>query len=110
MSTTPIALTAAGFDDELTSAGTQPFLVDFWVTGCGPCKALAPMLEEFAAEQAGRLRVGMVQLDNAPELAGRYEVMALPTLIVFVGGVEKKRLTGSLIKAEIFAELEEILT
>jgi thioredoxin 1 len=107
MSATSIALTVADFDAELTGAGTQPFLVDFWATGCGPCKALAPVLEEVAAEWAGRLRVGMVQLDNAPELAGRFEVMALPTLIVFVGGVEMKRLTGALTKAELLAELEE---
>ncbi|GAA1613549.1 hypothetical protein GCM10009733_007060 [Nonomuraea maheshkhaliensis] len=107
MDTTPLALTVAGFDAELSGAGTQPFLVDFWASGCGPCKALAPVLEGVAAEQAGRLRVGMVQLDHAPELAGRFEVMALPTLIVFVGGVERKRLTRALTKAELLAELEE---
>jgi thioredoxin 1 len=105
MSATSIALTVADFDGELMSAGT-PFLVDFGASGCGPCKALAPVLEEVAAEQAGRLRVGMVQLDHAPELAGRFEIMALPTLIVFIGGVEKKRLTGSLTKTELLAELE----
>ncbi|MGI5286489.1 thioredoxin family protein [Nonomuraea polychroma] len=110
MSTTPITLTAADFDGELAGAGTQPFLVDFWVQGCGPCKALAPVLEAVAAEQAGRLRVGMVQLEHAPELAGRYEVIALPTLILFVGGLEKKRLTGALAEAELLAELEEFLT
>ncbi|GAA2700827.1 thioredoxin family protein [Nonomuraea recticatena] len=107
MSATSIALTVADFDGELMSAGTRPFLVDLWASGCGPCKALAPVLEEVAAEQAGRLRVGMVQLDHAPELAGRFEIMALPTLIVFIGGVEKKRLTGSLTKTELLAELEE---
>lgn len=107
MSTTPITLTAAGFDEELTSAGSQPFLVDFWANGCGPCKALAPVLEEVAAEQAGRLRVGMVQLDHAPDLSRRFEVMALPTLIVFVSGMERKRLTGPLTKTELLAELEE---
>ncbi|WP_206061157.1 thioredoxin family protein [Nonomuraea basaltis] len=57
------------FDDDLAGAGTQPFLVDFRVQGCGPCKALAPVLEEVAAEQADRLKVGTVQLENAPELA-----------------------------------------
>ncbi|MGW3347123.1 thioredoxin family protein [Nonomuraea rubra] len=100
-------MTAAGFDAELTGAGTQPFLVEFWASGCGPCKAMAPVLEEIAAEQAGRLRMGMVQLDHAPETAGRFEVMTLPTLIVFVGGVEKKRLTGALTKAQLLTELEE---
>ncbi len=84
--------------------------MDFWSPGCGPCKALAPVLEEIAAEQAGRLRVGTVQLDHAPEIARTYEVMALPTLIVFVGGVEKKRLTGALAKAELLAEIEEFIT
>lgn len=110
MRATPIALTMDNFDDDLVGAGTQPFLVDFWVQGCGPCKALAPVLEEVAAEQADRLKVGTVQLEHAPELAGRYEIMALPTLIIFVGGLEKKRLTGALTKAELLAELEEFLT
>ncbi|MDP4510526.1 thioredoxin family protein [Nonomuraea turcica] len=109
MTTAPLALTTATFEDALAGAGTQPFLADFWVQGCGPCKALAPVLAEAAAEQADRLTVGMVQLEHAPELAARYEIMALPTLIVFVGGLEKTRLTGASTKAELLAELEEFL-
>ena len=104
----PITLTDASFDEEIGSADTA-IIVDFWAEWCGPCKTIAPVLDEIAEEQAGKLRVGKVNVDDSPEVARRFEVMSIPTLIVFKDGQPKKRLVGAKGKGQLLEELAEFL-
>ncbi|MBW3643928.1 MAG: thioredoxin [Actinobacteria bacterium] len=104
----PITLTDASFDEEIGSADTA-IVVDFWAEWCGPCKAIAPVLDEIAEEHAGKLRVGKVNVDDSPDVARRFEVMSIPTLIVFKDGQAKKRLVGAKGKSQLMSELSEFL-
>ncbi|REF00504.1 thioredoxin family protein [Thermomonospora umbrina] len=88
-----ITLTEADFDTHLADT-SLPILIDFWAEGCGPCKALEPVLQDLAGRAQGRLRVGSVRLDDNPALAARFEIMTLPTLIVFINGEPAERLTA----------------
>ncbi len=101
-------LTDATFDEEIGSA-SQPVLVDFWAEWCGPCKMIAPILEEIADEQAGSLNVAKVNVDDAPSLAQRFGVMSIPTLILFDAGEPAKRLVGAKGKPQLLEELAEFI-
>ena len=101
-------LTDATFDEEV-GASELPLLVDFWAEWCGPCRMVAPVLEQIAAENAGRIRVAKVDVDDAPGVARRYEIMSIPTLMVFKDGVAKKRLVGAKGKSQLLTELAEFL-
>jgi thioredoxin 1 len=90
---------------EFTQSADLPALVEFTAQWCGPCTMLAPILEQLAAEQQGRLLVAHIDVDENPETTRRYEVMSMPTLIVFVDGVEAKRLVGARGKAHLLQEL-----
>jgi thioredoxin 1 len=103
-----VTLTDTDLDRAVSAA--QPILVDFCATGCRPCEALAPILDELAGEHAGKLRIGKVRLDRAPALAARFELTAVPTLIVFSAGEEKKRITGVEGKRQLLRALEEFLS
>ena len=104
----PITLTDASFDEEIGSADTA-IVVDFWAEWCGPCKTIAPVLDEIAEENAGKLRVAKVNVDDSPDVARRFEVMSIPTLIVFKDGQAKKRLVGAKGKGQLMSELSEFL-
>jgi thioredoxin 1 len=91
MMSNAIQLTDATFDEEVKGADV-PVLVDFWAEWCGPCKMIAPILEEIAGEQGDKLRIGKLNVDDNPSIAQRFEVMAIPTLILFKDGEVQKRL------------------
>jgi thioredoxin 1 len=103
------AVTDATFDREVLQSST-PVLVDFWAEWCGPCKMVSPVLEEIADEHKDKLTIAKLNVDENPEIAMRYGVMSIPTLALFVGGVEKKRLIGAMPKRNIVAELGEFIT
>jgi thioredoxin 1 len=105
---TTITLTDASFDEEIGSSDTA-IVVDFWAEWCGPCKTIAPVLEEIAAEHADTLRVAKLNVDDSPDVARRYEVMSIPTLIVFKDGQAKKRLVGAKGKGQLLNDLSEFL-
>ena len=102
---TTIEINEANFDSEVLKA-TQPVLVDFWAEWCGPCKMLAPVLDEIATEQAGRVKVAKVNVDNNPGLAARYGIQSIPTLLYFTGGEVRHQTVGAAGKKAIVSKLE----
>ena len=101
-------LTDSTFDEEVAGS-SEPVLVDFWAEWCGPCKMIAPVLEEIAGEQQGKLRIAKLNVDDNPSAARRYDVMSIPTLIVFKDGQPAKRLVGAKPKGALLEELSEFL-
>ena len=93
--------------DEVTSKGVA--LVDFWATWCGPCKMMAPNVEDIATEYKGRAAVGKVDVDECPNLATRFGIMSIPTLIVFKDGEKKEVLVGYRLKMQIAEVLAKYL-
>jgi thioredoxin 1 len=103
-----VTVTDATFDEEVGSAD-EAVIVDFWAEWCGPCKMIAPVLDEIAMEQAGKVKVAKLNVDDNPDLARRFDVMSIPTLIVFKDGEAKKRLVGAKGKGQLLEELAEFL-
>ncbi len=101
-------LSDATFDESIGGADT-PVLVDFWAEWCGPCKMITPVLEDIASEHTGRIQIVKLNVDDNPNVARRYDVMSIPTLLIFVDGEVKKRLVGAKGKAQLLEELAEFI-
>jgi thioredoxin 1 len=104
-----IEINESDFEIEVLKAD-RPVLVDFWADWCGPCKMLAPVLEEIAAEQAGRVKVAKVNVDENPALAERFGIQSIPTLLYFARGQLRHQVVGVLSKKRIVDNLDALAT
>ena len=95
--------------DETIGAADEAVIVDFWAEWCGPCKMIAPILDEIAAEQAGKVKVVKLNVDENQDTARRFDVMSIPTLIVFKDGQPAKKMIGAKGKGALLEDLAEFL-
>jgi len=102
-----IEINEANFHAEVPKSA-QPVLADFWADWCGPCKMLAPVLDQIGTEQAGRVKVAKINVDDNPALAARFDIRAIPTLLYFANGDARDRTIGFVDKRTIVSKLEHL--
>ena len=93
-------LSNANFEKEVTNS-SLPVLVDFWAEWCGPCKMIAPVLDELADEKLGKLKVGKINVDDNQDLASKFGIRSIPTLLIFKGGIVKEQMVGAVGKKDL---------
>ena len=104
----PMELTEETFEQEVLKA-TIPVLVDFWAVWCGPCKMIAPLVEELATEFTGKLKIGKVDVDNHQKIAMQYGIRSIPTLLIFKGGKVVEQIVGAAPKKTLVEKLSKHL-
>src|SRR5689334_5576374 len=102
-----IEINEANFESEVLQSN-QPVLVDFWAEWCGPCKMIAPVLNEIAVEKTGHVKVAKVDVDANPALAARFGIQSIPTLLYFAGGEVRDKSVGAVSKKVILSKLETL--
>jgi thioredoxin 1 len=105
---TVIEVTESNFDQEVMKSQT-PVLVDMWAAWCGPCRLIAPVVEELAGTYQGKIKVGKLNVDDHPQLAARFRIMNIPTLLLFKGGQEADRIVGVVPKEELTRRVERVI-
>jgi thioredoxin 1 len=103
-----VTLSESTFDEEIKSS-SEPVLVDFWAEWCGPCKMIAPTLDEIGKDYEGRLKIAKVNIDDSPDIARRFDVMSIPTLILFKDGEPSLRIIGAKGKGQLVQEIDPFL-
>jgi len=103
-----VEITDSTFEQEVLQSEV-PVLVDFWAPWCGPCRAIAPVVDELANEYADKLKVAKCNVDDNPKTPSRYGIRAIPTLIIFKGGNVSEQITGAVAKSQIAAAVEKAM-
>jgi thioredoxin 2 len=103
----PVTITDDNFSREVLAAGSTPVLVDAWATWCPPCRALAEAIEQLAAESAGRWRIGKLNVDENPRVAGQFRIESIPTMLIFKNGQMVDKLVGLMPKPAIESKLQQ---
>lgn len=104
----PLEITDANFAAEVEQSDV-PVLLDFWAVWCGPCKMIAPIVEELAGEYQGKAKIGKVDVDNNPGIAGKFGIRSIPTLLLFKGGQVVDQIVGAVPKGHIVDKLNSFV-
>jgi thioredoxin 1 len=104
----PITITDENFENEVINS-TEPVLIDFWATWCGPCRMIAPIVEELAGEFNGKVKIGKLDVDNNQQTSINYGVRSIPTLLIFKGGKVRDTIIGAVPKSNIVQKLNAVL-
>lgn len=99
-----VEVTDKNFESEVLKSDL-PVLVDFWAEWCGPCKMISPIVEEISSELSGKLKVAKVNIDDAQELAAKFNVMSIPTLLIFKGGEPVEQIVGAVAKDQLMEKI-----
>ena len=104
-----VEFSEGNFEQEVTKSSV-PVLVDMWAAWCGPCRILAPVVEELAGKYQGKMKMGKLNVDDHPALAGQFRIMNIPTLLLFKGGSEVDRIVGVVPKEELTRRIERVIS